>query len=198
MMMYNISERKRDCVIIFAIIENEEDRTKAERLYEKYKYLMYKKAYEILKNTSDAEDAVSQAFLRVINNLHKIDESNQPATASFLVMICKNVAKSKIDEIAKRMSFEDPIDDNLQYSSNSFLPENIVISKETTEQLSHAVNSLDEIYKDVILLRYYFDCSINEISGILNLKTDTVKKRLTRAKKLVCEKFESCREQGAV
>ena len=45
-----------------------EDENIFERLYYKYRNLMYTVAFDILHNTSDAEDAVSEAFLRIAKN----------------------------------------------------------------------------------------------------------------------------------
>ena len=80
-------------MILFTTIENFSDRFKIERLYMCYRNLMYKEAPEIVQNPHSAEDAVSESFVRIIKNLHKIDEQNRPKTRSFLVIICRNVAK---------------------------------------------------------------------------------------------------------
>ena len=80
-------------MILFTTIENFSDRFKIERLYMCYRNLMYKEALEIVQNPHSAEDAVSESFVRIIKNLHKIDEQDRPKTRSFLVIICRNVAK---------------------------------------------------------------------------------------------------------
>ncbi len=177
-------------MFLFAAIECDEDRTKAKKLYSKYKNLMYREAYNILGNVAEAEDSVSEAFLRIINNLHKIDEEKHLETASFMVRICTNVAKSKITQIAQRLDYEEPLDDNIHKSDSSFVPENLVISKESTDMLTDIISSLKPAYRDVIILRYYYSCGIDEICEILNQKKDTVKKQLTRAKKLIGEEYE--------
>ena len=78
--------------MLFMAIEDEDDLLKVERLYERYKRLLYKIAYNILKDKYLSEDAVHQTFIRIINNLHKIGEINCPQTQSFLVIMCRNVA----------------------------------------------------------------------------------------------------------
>ena len=54
------------------LIENENDRLKAERLYEQYRYLMYSEANKILKDKHLAEDAVQQSFMKIIVPEHEI------------------------------------------------------------------------------------------------------------------------------
>ena len=58
--------------LLFFAIENQNDRSKTERLYHTYKPVMAGVAYNILKDKYLAEDAVHQSFIRVINNLQKL------------------------------------------------------------------------------------------------------------------------------
>lgn len=162
-----------------------EDR-KLETLYNDYCRLMYKIAYDILRNGQLAEEAVQEAFERVIKNLHKINEKNCPQTRNFLVIIVRNVAL----DIAKK---EMPI-----YASDAGeLPDitdkddtlDIVIARETAAELQSAIESLKPIYRDVYILRIARDYSIAEIAQMLNIKYETAKKRLTRAKKMIAEKM---------
>lgn len=53
------------------VIQNEEDRSTIENLYHNYHRLMMYIAREILKDQEKAEDAVSQTFIKIIDNLQK-------------------------------------------------------------------------------------------------------------------------------
>jgi len=85
--------------IYIALIESEEDKDKFEELYKTYKQLMFYTANNILKDVDLAEDAVHQAFLRIINHLDKIDEINCRKTKGFIVTIIEHVS---IDIYRKR------------------------------------------------------------------------------------------------
>ncbi len=61
-------------IIYLQMIESDEDKSKFEQLYIMYKGLMFHVAMKILKNEFDAEDAVHQAFLSLIENLKKISD----------------------------------------------------------------------------------------------------------------------------
>lgn len=52
-----------------SMVETDEERDLVTRLYYTYERMMYKIALGILKNPHDAEDAVSEAFIRLIKNL---------------------------------------------------------------------------------------------------------------------------------
>lgn len=79
-------------LIYLNLIETEEDKRKFERIYHSYKQTMFYATNRILKNQDSAEDAVHNAFLRVINHLEKINENDCHKTRAFLVVILKNIA----------------------------------------------------------------------------------------------------------
>ena len=58
------------------VINNENDKNKAEKIYLAYKNTMLYTARSILHDVCLAEDAVSQAFIRIIDNLHLISDIN--------------------------------------------------------------------------------------------------------------------------
>ena len=53
---------------------------------------MFYVANDILKDNYLAEDAVHKAFLKLINHLDKIWETESQKTKSFIVIITKNIA----------------------------------------------------------------------------------------------------------
>lgn len=65
-------------LIYLQMLESEEDRTKFAQIYEKYRGLMMHVAKKFLNNHFDAEDAVHQSFLAVIENIHKVSDVTSP------------------------------------------------------------------------------------------------------------------------
>ena len=134
-------------------IENFHDRLKTERLYLSYRKLMYKEAFEIVQNRHCAEDAVSETFVRIIDNLHKIDEQDCLKTRSFLVIICRNVAKNiynkKIYLNNQPDAYDDVLPEDVSESSDSL---DILVKKETLSEIAGIINNLVPIYRDVFLL----------------------------------------------
>ena len=65
--------------LYLAMIDSDADKSKFEILYSEYKNLMYYTANRILRNSSDAEDVVHQAFLKVIEIL---DTISSPSSVS--------------------------------------------------------------------------------------------------------------------
>ena len=100
-------------LIYLALIEGEADKRKFERLYMNYRQTMYYIAYGILKNRAVAEDAVHQAFLRVIDRLEKINEEDCHKTRGYLVIITKHIA---IDMYRKQQREQALSYEELEYS----------------------------------------------------------------------------------
>ena len=59
-------------LIYLAAISSDEDKSKFELIYRQYCNLMYYAANQILHNSSDAEDVVHQAFLKIVEILDTI------------------------------------------------------------------------------------------------------------------------------
>ena len=179
--------------MFYAAISNEQERDKVKQLYEKYKYILFAQANKILQDKYLSEDTVHQAFIRIIKSLQKIDEINCPRTRSFLVIICENVAR---DIYKQRLYLNtsvvsiDEIEDGYIEGSN---PLEIMISNERIESIKDFVKKMDPKYRDVLMLKQTYGCNNEEISHLLNLPVETVKKRLYRARKQL---KESIRKDG--
>ncbi|MBR6312114.1 MAG: RNA polymerase subunit sigma-24, partial [Oscillospiraceae bacterium] len=58
--------------LYLSMLESEEDRGRFARLYLRYRGMMFRVARELLKSDMDAEDAVHQAFLSILNHFSKV------------------------------------------------------------------------------------------------------------------------------
>ena len=59
-------------LLYLQMLETPEEKSLFEQIYLEYRGLMYHVAYEILHNDQDAEDAVHQAFVKIVENIKKI------------------------------------------------------------------------------------------------------------------------------
>ena len=170
--------------MIFFTLENQNDRTKVERLYYSYREVMYRVAYNILKDKHLAEDAVQQAFIKIFDHLHKIDENNYHKTQGFLVIICRNVSY-EIYRQNKNMQLSFLEENENTYIDTSVQPIDLVIHEERLRYLINRIKEMKPIYSDVMLLKYAHGLSTDEIATLLEITTDTVRKRLERARKML-------------
>ena len=63
----------------------------------------------------------------------------------------------------------------------------IVIDNETTEIVSEAVDKLDDMYRDPIIMKYYYHMRNVDIAQVLNIDSNKVNGRIFRAKQKLKE-----------
>lgn len=160
--------------------------TKAERLYAAHYKAMFAEALSILRNADEAEDTVSESFVKIINNIERIEENSFEKTRAFLVIICRNTAKDMC-KTKIRVNYNEDLAESLKSEAS---PEKIVISNETAEQIVGIIGRLDPMYTDVLLLKNVYKFSREEIATMLNISVETVKKRLQRAKSKIAAELE--------
>ena len=166
-------------LIYLAMIDSPDDQVKFERVYNKYRYLMLHVANKILQNHHDAEDAVHQAFIAVIENLEKIIEVDSPKTRSYLVIITERKAIDLMRQNNRRQTLE--------------LNEEILgieIPFDLDNPVAAAIAKLPAHYREVLLLRFDNGFTTREIASILNISDSGVRKMIVRAKKALQELLE--------
>ena len=70
----------------------EKEQEKLKLLYDIYEQPMYRIAYAILHHTEQAEDAVSDAFLRILKNLKKIGDVRSEKAKHYIISIIRSTA----------------------------------------------------------------------------------------------------------
>ena len=70
-------------LIYLQMLPDKETRSQFETLYLRYRFLMFRVARRVLSNDSDAEDAVHQAFLKLIGLMDKIEGTDDKKRPRF-------------------------------------------------------------------------------------------------------------------
>ncbi|MBQ7295624.1 MAG: sigma-70 family RNA polymerase sigma factor [Clostridia bacterium] len=132
-----------------------------------YSRSMLNVAYSLLKSVPDAEDAVQEAFLRLIEKKPEFNDSSHEK--AWLLRVTINISKNMLKACGRKSL---PLQEDIPYED-----------KDSSVLL--CVMALEEKYRTIIHLYYYEDYSIKEISSILNLPQATVGTRLSRARRLL-------------
>lgn len=172
-------------ILLLLSFSSEDDRHKFEFIYEKYKNLMLYKARLVLHDQMLAEDAVSEAFMRIYRNLDKIEDASSPRGAAFIMTILKNCALSILKKGAKQS--QELFEDALLYESASEDTAQIVISSLTEREIYDIVETLGEQTKAVFICKYAYDMSHGEIGRLLGISENNVTVRLHRARKKLAD-----------
>lgn len=94
-------------LIYLQMLETPEEKSLFEQIYLEYCGLMFHVAYEILHNEQDAEDAVHQAFVKIAENIKKIDAPVCPKTHSYVVTIVEH--QTSLDKGTQRKTTENEL-----------------------------------------------------------------------------------------
>jgi RNA polymerase sigma-70 factor (ECF subfamily) len=167
-----------------ATIEDVEERELLIGLYQKHRFTMLHVARSILHSDDLAEDAVQEAFYRLLRNTNPLRAEPQQARA-FLVTIVRHIA---IDVVKRQKTIPMiSLDDIVYEPADSFDVEDFVMRQEELNDIEQLVLSLPIHYSTVFLLKYKHDCSDGDIAHLLNITESTVRKRLQRAKEKITE-----------
>ena len=166
-----------------SMVNSDEERNLVERLYKEYKQLMYKTAYSILHNSELSEDAVHEAFLRVIDNLQKFQKYSCKENVAYLVIIVRGIALNKL----KQKKREADLDEEIESSVNI---EEAVNADIGYSEIVDRIKSLSPALKNVALLYFVQGCSVQEIAQILDTKVNTVYSSVSRAKLILTKRLK--------
>ena len=172
-------------IIYISMIETKEDKEIFILLHNEYKGLMYNRAYSILRDTVLAEDVVQESFIRILKNFDKIEKKKCPQTRKYFVNIVRTISidvyrKNKKQQTVSFDEFEATIIDEFAYTEDIF----------EGRELESYLLKLPKSYYIIMSLKYDDGYSYKEISEILNITEENVKKRLLRARIKLREMWE--------
>lgn len=160
-----------------SLIETDEGKSKFEKLYYKYRWLMFSVAKEILKNKQLAEDATQEAFIKIARAMDKIEDVDSHKTKNFVVIITRNACLDMLDKEKRHMGMAHIDDMEVSETTEYFDLETLAL-----QSVVEAIKELSPEYRDVIQLKYYYNFKEKEIADALGITYAAVRKRLERAR----------------
>jgi len=162
---------------------NDGDSTAFGLLVDKYKASIYALAYSKLHNFHDAEDVTQEVFVKAYRNLRKLRRWDN--FFAWLYSITSNLCKDLLQERAKFSDsefIEDQSVDMLKTASIRSFHDEMAF-----ESIREALDSLPEIYQQVLTLHYLGGMTGEEISVFLGVPHPTIRQRLSRARSMLKE-----------
>lgn len=157
------------------------------QIYERYYKLMYQVAYSILQNFEDTEDVLQEAFIRIDKNISKISEPFCSKTKNFVVIITKRLA---INMLRKKKGIQvEELLATLEDVRIEASPERANETKTIQELVKMAIRDLPERYQDCLFLSLIDEYTPKEIADMLEMKEQSIYKRLKRGKKILQDRL---------
>ncbi|WP_339213857.1 RNA polymerase sigma factor [Solibacillus sp. FSL W8-0372] len=137
----------------------------------------YRTSFSILKSKEQAEEVVQNALIEAYRNIMSGKEITYFNTWFYKLVSLRSIDAWRKNDRLK----ETPLEIDIGREKLGVMES--VLKEETENELKKGILSLDNRdYRNVLILYYYQDHAIQEISDLLGLKTSTVKSHLRRAR----------------
>lgn len=163
---------------VLSLLSDSSDRDKLRTLYEQYRQPMYRAAFDILKESYLAEDAVHNAFLSAARHLDSIGAPGEPRTAGYLYILARNAAIDIYNSRSRQVPVEE-IEETVADFQNVELETE---SRAVQQHLYELICALDPVYCDILLLKFYHELEDSEIAETLGISLTNARVRLHRAR----------------
>lgn len=152
-----------------------------EVLVDEYWISVKKLAYTYVKDWALAEDVTQEVFIKCYNNLARFrgDSSYKTWLYKITVNRCKDEFRSKW---YRNLNFLNAMGKTV---NNSISAEQSFLEEDERKEFYEIVLGLPMKYREVIILFYYEEMSLDEIHNLLDTNINTVKSRLKRGKLLL-------------
>jgi RNA polymerase sigma-70 factor (ECF subfamily) len=157
---------------------------------------LFRVARSILKDDWEAEDAVQEAYVRGFSRLSEFE-----GRSSLSTWLTRIVVNESLGRLRKRRPTADFADVEHGAADNGQLvpfplaapqldPERAMAQTQLNNVLEKAIDALPDVYRIVLVARVIEEMSVEETAEMFDLKPETVKTRLHRARALLRRELE--------
>ncbi|MDI3535244.1 MAG: hypothetical protein PWQ82_1609 [Thermosediminibacterales bacterium] len=152
-----------------------------------YKGPVFRQAFAILNDRTEAEDVSQEAFLKAYYSIKKLN--SEYAFVSWLSRIVTNLSTDKLKRRGKeKVATQQWINEHAAFSGNWRDP---IEDKELELNIRKALQKLSTQHRNIIVLRDVQGFSYEEIAKILKVPVGTVKSRIHAARLALREKLQN-------
>jgi RNA polymerase sigma-70 factor, ECF subfamily len=157
---------------------------------------LYRVARAIVRDDSEAEDVMQEAYLSALANLAKFRADASLATWLTRIVMNKAINRLRRQDVAVGLDAVDNLErpegeiaGKLQLASE-IDPETTAARNQVRDLLERAIDNLPDPFRVVFVMRMVEELSVKETASSLGIREETVKSRLHRAKKMMREQLE--------
>jgi RNA polymerase sigma-70 factor, ECF subfamily len=174
------------------------DNTAMAELYDRYFDRVYSLVFnQVDRNKEIAEDIVQETFLAALKSAKSFK-----GRSSAYTWLC-SIAYHKVADHYRRQSRErkrmvsgidvDTVDDE-ENPGRQPQPDSLIESAETRQVVNEALSRLPWDYRQVLILKYVEEMSVQEISQVMDRSPKSIEGLLTRSRKALQTQLEGLRE----
>lgn len=153
---------------------------------------VYSLALRMVGNEEDALDMAQEAFIRAFNSLSGFRGDSKFSVWLYRLTsnICIDFIRSRAKKRTVSMTWTDEEGGDageLEIPDETWSPETQLERRMTRESVQRGLDSLSPQYREILLLREINGLSYEEIGRVLGIEEGTVKSRIFRARKKLCD-----------
>ena len=152
-------------------------------LVSQYAGTLYRVAFSVLRNPSDAEDAVQEAFMRVLRHRDTLSEVRDQRV--WLIRIVWNIVLDRKRRAKTRPETDDVADLARVLPSEGLSAEQRAAAAQQHAHVLACVETLPANEREVLMLSAFEELTSVEIASVLDISESSVRSRLFRARNLM-------------
>jgi len=160
-------------------------------LVEQYATTLYRVAFSVLRNASDAEDAVQEAFLRVLRHRETLDEVRDQRV--WLIRIVWNIVLDRKRRAKTRPETDDVSELAWVLPAGGLSAEQRAAAAQHHAHVLKCVEQLPAKEREVLMLSAFEELTSVEIAAVLDITESSVRSRLFRARNLMADLLQHAR-----
>src|SRR5579863_2594973 len=165
-----------------------------EALVDQYATTLYRVAFSVLRNQSDAEDAVQEVFVRVLRHRDTLGDIRDHRV--WLIRIVWNIVLDRKRRAKTRPETDDVAELARVLPSTGLSAEERAAAAEHHAHVLGCVEMLPAKEREVLLLSAFDELSSVEIASVLGITESSVRSRLFRARNLMADLLDHERNSG--
>ena len=154
-------------------------------LVDEYAATLYRVAFSVLRNGADAEDAVQEAFLRVLRHREQLDEVRDRRV--WLIRIVWNIVLDRKRRAKTRPETDDVSELARVLPAGGLTADERAMAAQHHGHVLRCVERLPAKEREVLTLSAFEELSSVEIATVLGITESSVRSRLFRARNLMAE-----------
>ncbi len=155
------------------------------KLFQLYKQKMYYIAYAILGDSFQAEDAVMNAFLKLLEHHYEVDDPESDKSKHLVISVTKSAAIDLYRRNRREMEIINLSDDPEILRNH----DDEITEFNDLNEVESMIDELPEKYREVMVERFINNLSTVDTAKKLNISEDAVRKRQQRTIKMLKDKF---------
>lgn len=180
-------------LFFLSLIEDEGDAAFMADLYQAHYRLMYYQALRVLKTPQDAEDAVSNAVIKLIKKIHILRTLPSNKQEAYLVITVRNTAINLFNQRKARVEKMDGQPMETVAADQRLGPEAQVQDRAGVEQVKDAIRQLPPREREALMMRYFQRLSDPEIASAMGIREVSARAVISRGRKRLRELLEEGR-----